>query len=253
MSYISQTISDYKDRFQDLRNYILYSLGYPVVRVELTDEFLSIAIIDAVTRYYSRAAHDVNFVVVDVDDSDRTAEIPSDIKSSMIEEVVFPIEVIDAYSRGIFAGTTEDILGKFVIPQEGWHNILDNFDMVGYYLFLQRMEDFRKLVGIDQHWDITNGKIYCYPADANIEKVGIVYKAQKSDLSLETTNWIKDWALAKTKHMLGTIRGKMSAFQTAGGNIAADGDALKAEAKEEMRELTEKLNGLQKPLPFMSL
>jgi len=252
MSYISQSVADYKDRFQTIKDYILMSLGYPVVRVEVTDDILAMAIMDAITRYYDRAAHDLNIEIVTVG-ANNIVTIPSTIKPSMIENVVFPSSVMDSWTRGMFVTGTEDIFGKYVIPQQSWTNILDNFDMVGYYLFLQRMEDFTKLVGIDRHWEIINGDIYLYPADATINEVGLLYKATKSDESLETTNWVKDWALAKTKYTLGIIRRKMSGFQTAGGNIAADGEALVSEAREEMAALKESLNLSQKPLPFIQI
>ena len=252
MSYISQHIDDYNDRFADTREYILYSLGWPVVEVHLTNEHLSMAIMDAVSKYYDRAASDLTITVADVEPGNEVT-IPSTIKGSKIENVIFPGEVIDNFARGMFVAGTEDAFGKYVIPQQSWTNILDNFDMVGYYMFLRRMEDFKKLVGIDRHWDIVNGKIQVYPATASITKIGIVSKAEFSDESLETSEWVKEWSLAKAKHVLGTIRSRMSGFTVAGGNIATDGEAMRTEANEEMNQLKEKLANLQKPLPFMQI
>jgi len=248
MPYISQNTADYENRFATVREYVLFNLGYPVVRVELTEKHLTIAIIDAITKYYDRAAHDFASEKISVND-DGTVDIPADVKSSMIQDVVFPMSTIDSYSKNIFA--LEDVVGYEVIPMQDWSSILSDFDMAGYYMYLKHLEDFKKIAGIDRHWDITNGKIYLYPADAAYTEVGIIYKAVKDDSSYETSTWIKEWALARSKYMLGTIRRKMSGFQTAGGNIAADGEALVSEAQERMRELSEQLNQLQKPLPFL--
>lgn len=250
MSYISQNVNDYTNRFANLRMHILYSLGYPLTRVELTEQHIDIAIIDALTRYYDRAAYDLDMRIVPVG-ADNVVPIPQDINPIKIENVIFNASVVDSFTRGMFVAGTEDALGKYVLPQYSWNNLLDQFDMVGYYLFLKRMEDFKDLVGIERHWEILNGKIYLFPVDAELEQIGIVYRRVESDTEVETNVWIKDWALAKAKHMLGTIRSKMSGFTTAGGNIAADGDALKTEAKEEMTALLEQLNGLQKPLPLL--
>lgn len=251
MSYISQKIGDYDTRYTDLKNHILMSLGWPVVRIELTDNHINLAIIDAITRYYDRAAHDLDMRVVEVNHNDNTVTVPEDIRISRIENVVFPLELVDTFARGMMVTGTEDALGKYIIPSPTWNKVLEGFDMIGYYMFLMKLEDFKKIVGMDRHWDMVNEKIHLYPADFDYTEVGIVYKSVKSDIDYENTVWIKDWALAKAKHMLGSIRAKMSGFQTAGGNISADGEALKTEAKEEMAALETKLDQLQKPLPFM--
>lgn len=252
MSYISQSIGDYANRFNNVRDYILYNLGYPVVRVELTQEHLSMAIIDAVTRYYDRAAMDLTCLNVDVN-ANNTVDIPESIKPTMIENIIFEVNLIDGFSKGMFVSGTEDAMGKYVMPFQTWQGILDNFDMIGYYMFLQRLEDFKKMLGIDRTWEIMNDKIYLYPSEIRFNRIGIVYKGNLSDEVLETEYWIKEYAYAKAKFMLGTIRSKMSGFQTAGGNIAADGSELKSEAKEEMSKLLEDLNGLQRPLPFLQV
>lgn len=252
MSYVTQTVSEYANRYANLKDRILLSLGYPVVRVELTDQHIQLAILDAITRYYDRAGHDLKMVVVSVSDHvNNYVTIPDDISPTKIEQVVFEQEIMDSFARGMFVTGTEDALARYIIPTPTWNNLLENFDMIGYYMFLQRLEDFKKLVGIDRFWEIQDGKIYLFPADFSYNQVGIVYKNVYSDTEYENTIWIQDWAVAKAKHMLGTIRGKMSGFQTAGGNISADGEALKTEAKEEMLALEEKLNQLQRPLPIM--
>jgi hypothetical protein len=250
MSYISQSLADYNNRFKDLKDYILYSLGWPVVRVELVPEHLNLAIMDAVTLYYDKAANDVDCVIVSAI-NDGIVDIPEGIKPQMIENVIFQQNLIDGFAKGMYISGTEDALGKYVLPFQSWQTILDNFDMVGYYSYLMRLEDFKKALGIDRTWDIMNGKIYLYPRDVQHDRVGIVYKSTFSDEILETEWWIKEYSLARAKFLLGMIRRKMSGFQTAGGNIANDGADLVNEAKEEMTVLKEKLDKLQKPLPIL--
>ena len=250
--YVSQVISDYNDRFSNIKDFVLYSLGWPVIKVELTPEALNIAIMDAVTKYYDRAAMPLAMRLVTVEDGN-VVTIPTDIKPSKIENVIFPEEIVDSFSRAMMVTGTEDALGKYVIPLQSWDSLLQNFDMVGYMMFLMRLEDFKKLVGIDRTWDIANGKLHLYPVAARMQQCGIVYKDNMSDEEMESEIWVRNWALAKAKHMLGTIRSRMSGFQVGGGNIGVDGDALKAEAKEEMGALEEELRGLQKPLPIMQI
>jgi hypothetical protein len=52
--YISQNVKFkiYQNRFENIKNYILYNLGYPVIRVELTEQHFLLSIIEAVGLFY---------------------------------------------------------------------------------------------------------------------------------------------------------------------------------------------------------
>jgi hypothetical protein len=54
-------------------------------------------------------------------------------------------------------------------------------------------------------------------------------------------NWVKDWATAKTKKVLGLTRSK---YRAGGLNFETDGTELSQEANEEIRELKEQLKTL---------
>jgi len=63
-----------------------------------------------------------------------------------------------------------------------------------------------------------------------------------SDSYFFTIDWIYDFATAECKEILGTIRRKFANFGSIGNQgISLDGDTLVSEAKEEKRELEEKL------------
>lgn len=254
MSYVNQNVNapEYTGKFQTTKDYILYSLGWPLIRVELEDSHLTLAIVEAVTLWYKRSGL-VNYSVEVVTPNENIVDIPDGLNPNTIKDVLFNPGLMDSFSRGLVMAGDEDVLGKYVFPQHSFNNLLDNFDMVGYYLFTQRLEDFRKLVGIDRTWEILNKQIALYPAGASFDKVGIVYRAVPEDIALESEEWIKRYALAKAKHMLATVRGKLSGFDVTGGNIGADADTLRSEAKEEMAELKEELNLQQMPLPFMAV
>ena len=256
MSYVDQSVdsSQWQDKFDTIREYILLSLGWPMVRVELEDRHITLAIIEAVTKWYKKSGT-VEYACRTVAPTGTTGNevlIPADIRPVTIRDVIFMPELVDTFSRGLITSGDEDDLGRYVFPVQGWMNILDNFDMVGYYLFTQKLEDFRKMLGIDKMWEIVGGKkIILYPAGARFTMVGILYRELPGDEEIETEQWIKEWALAKAKHMLGTVRSKMSGFQVAGGNVSADADSLKSEAKEEMALLNAELDSYQRPLPIM--
>ena len=49
--------------------------------------------------------------------------------------------------------------------------------------------------------------------------------------------WIKDYTLAKCKYMLGEARSKFATIAGPQGGSTLNGDALKAEAQQEMEKL----------------
>lgn len=249
MSYVEQRVDgpSYTGKFQPIKDYILFSLGYPLVRIELEDRHLTLAIIDAITLWYKKAGT-IEYSYRKVIPNGNIVTIPADIRPVTIKDVLFQPTLVDSFNRGLIMSGDEDVLGKYVFPQQSFNNLLDNFDMVGYFMFTQRLEDFKKIVGIDRFWDIMNGQIMLYPAEASFSEVAIVYRALPEEIEINSEQWIKEYALAKAKHMLATVRGKMTGFQAAGGNLAGDADTLRSEAKEEMQNLRQELDGLQRPL-----
>jgi hypothetical protein len=251
MSYIIQDndLSTFTTRFKNLREYIILSLGGEIVRVEMSDRHLNMAIQDALIRYFERAVHPTKVEVVTA--VNNIAVIPTTINPMFIENVIFETNMTDTLSKGLFFNGNSEELQSYVLPYSSFTNFLDNFDMANYYMYLSRLEDFRKMVGVDRLWDIIGEEIHLYPKQLTYNNIGIVYKAVKSDREYENTTWIRDWALAKAKHTLGTIRAKMSGFSvSSGGNLGADAESLKSEAVTEMADLMTKLDLLQGPLGF---
>ena len=240
-------------KFGATKEYVLMSLGWPLVRVELTEKHIITAIIDALQLWHRYAATNTYVTRILYVEQGNVVTIPSDINPDMLMDVILPLGTFDAMLRGL--GTIELAEGgySYAIAGSGAPNLMDNFDMVGYWMYLQRLEDLKKVMGIDPSWDIVNGKINLYPIKTTYDRVCALYKAVASEAMSEAEQWIRDYALAKAKHMLGTVRAKMSGFQITGGNLAADADSLKSEGKEEMTALREDLMKKQQPLPLMQI
>lgn len=60
--------------------------------------------------------------------------------------------------------------------------------------------------------------------------------------------WLKQWALADAKYILGRKRGKFKSLPTAGGERSLDGEDLISESKEEKERLEEKILDVQGPV-----
>lgn len=253
MSFINQNpeATEYENLFTNVKNYILHSLGYPVVRVELTNSQLIQCIIHAVSKYQEYAAED--YAVRIASPSGNEVTIPDDINKRYISDVIFSGSFMDSFTKGFAMGGYEQVLGG-VIPlgQYGFsrsNNILSNFQLTEYYMYLQKMEDFKKIVGIKKHFEIIGDTIYLFPAGQSFPTVGILYKDTLSEEEVEQITWIKDYALARAKMILGTIYAKMSALSSTGANVV--NSDLKAEGRAEATQLEEDLMLMQRPLPFM--
>ena len=57
-------------------------------------------------------------------------------------------------------------------------------------------------------------------------------------------NWIRNYALALSKEVLGNIRSKFGSIPIPGNDVTLNGDALLAQAKEEQKELKEELSSI---------
>lgn len=253
MAYINQDVNadEYTNHYVNLKNYILLNLGYPLIRVELTEEHIRAAIIDALTMYHRYATVDYKFIHVTI--MENPFDIPAGINKEVIVDILFPSSFFDSLGAGIAAG---GFIGEFegtVIPvfnQQGILNIFTQFNLPLYYTYLQRLEDIKKIVGIDKMWEILDDKIYLFPINMPVSDVGILYKGTLTESEAEEQIWIKRYALACAKQMLGTIRSKFSGITAAGANLAADGEALKSEATSEKEKLETELKGMQRPLPI---
>lgn len=255
--FVNQDIGDeyYNNKYRVLKNYILYNLGYPLIRIELTEEHLLTAIIDAVTMYNRYAAIDYSYINLEV--TENPFDVPYGVNKETIVDVFVPAGFFDNIGAGLVTG---GFVGEFegtIIPifgqKSGLLDVLGKFDLSMYYMYLQKLEDIKKIIGIDRMWAIINNKIEVYPKSSLLTNVGIIYKGKLTDSEAEEQEWIKKYALAKAKLMLGTIRSKFSGINAAGINIAADGEALKSEAKEEIDKLEERLWGMQMPMPIMQV
>lgn len=261
--YINQDINNYINRFNNLRSWILYNLGYPLIRVELTQEHLTMAILDAITVYHKYMAIDYNFITVPA--TENPMDIPNDplsnpigpINKEMIVDIIYPASFFDSLGAGLVAG---GYVGEFegsVLPifgyADGMLNVIKNFDLTKYYAYLQKLEDIKHIVGLEKVWEIVNNKIQIFPTHIQLEYIGILYKGRLTDAEIEEQDWIKKYALARAKIILGTIRSKLSGINAANMNLGADGEALKSEGKEEITALEEFIRQSGRPMPFLQI
>ena len=272
----------YKSGFSNIKNYILYNLGYPVVRVELTEEQIITCIIDSLTLF-TKYCGEIEYKLITVNTLGiNYVEIPDDpdyqsfptpdpdpfnpappvnqtavkLRHTSIVDVVFTATTLDRLGKALMTGGLAGGFEDYSLPLNsylsGGSSYVSDFDITSYYLYMQKLEDFKKTLGLKQMWEILNNKIYLYPADyAWDDPIGILYKPAVTEEYAEQEEWIKEYALAKAKVILGRIRSKLSGFNSGGMNIAADGESLISEGREDIATLKEQLMSMSPVMPFI--
>ena len=237
----------YERYFKNIRDRILFKLGYPVIRVELVAEQLNTCILEAVKKYYEYAALEYGFRVVP--SGNGFAEIPEDIHPKRIVDVIFELDG-DVFSFGSF-GDMAQVGWAYQLPS--YNDFIQDFEISKYYLYVQQIEDLKKVLAINRNWVISNGRIELFPKENDTSDIGILYGEVPTLKEVENEEWIHDYALAQAKQVLGEIREKLASSSGAGGNLALNGSQLKAEGKAMEDQLRESLMKRQRPLPIMQL
>jgi len=235
----------------NLKSYVLRQLGWPLIRVEITEEQLTDAILDAIQLYHEYAAMEYELRVIPVIGS--VSQLPDDINSKFISEVIFERSYFDSISAAMGASDSmADLGGVMSLDQlSGGTSAVANFDIAQYYMYMQQLEDFKKTVGLQQTWRIFGREIHLYPAARTFSRIGIVYKPMMSEAEAEQSQWIKKYSVAGAMMIVGRIRSKLSGFSSTGATISADGEAMKSEARTELDKLELALQGMGMPMPIM--
>lgn len=248
--------TSYKDSYwqspnwNDLREYILMSLGWPIIKVELTEEQLNSAIHSALIKYHDYSPLELNVTVATINDGG-WVDIPDSVPIRLIRDVIFQVQGTSNFNA------TFDVLTSFASNESGIGvNIyqFNQFDVSAYAAMFKQLEDIKRTLGIDKHWEILNGKIKVYPSRLMTDsytKIGILHGDIVIPEELETSGFMREYSTAKAKTMLGMVRRKFSGFSFAGGGGTSDGAELISEGKEEMEKLLEnRKNDIRPPEIF---
>lgn len=260
MAKISQDIQSpeyYGAAFKNIKEYILTSLGYPVIKVELTEEMLNNAILEAARLFYDYEATYTKLVMLTIDASTNTCVIPSEIDYDDIKDVI--IDTKNNISSG--AGVGNELSGLLTLGASTYsipsffHDFVANFDLVNYYLYVQYLEDYKKIMGIQINWQIIDDKVHLFPKNFQFQRAAILMNDFPKLELLEQESWVQEYALAKSMHTLGVIRSRISGMQMSGGMTSgASADMMFNEGRDKMKELKEELKTLRRsPLPFLQV
>jgi hypothetical protein len=218
-------------------------LGAPMVKIELTDQNLDLAVDQAMKIFEEYAPREFfDYYVFPTVPGKSVYEMPPDV--GYIRNVFYR-------KTAQFAFTAHDLNGA--IPVEyfypgGAYNSLQGglidpvqpmWGRMGeWVLYSQYSQMFSNISSSIGGWEFLGGydKIKLYPVPCTVNYVIVHYIQKCKDWSC-TNQFIMEYALALTKIMLGRVRTRIRNPPGPNGGVQLDGDQLLQEGKEEKEKL----------------
>jgi len=223
-------------------------LGHPMVKVEVTQAVLDLAIDEAVKRFsqwvpggevlsiFPAEAGKTRYNLLDI--------IPDYIQ---VRDVIYNASVTDNLLTSFLGGVTTDFsFGSNQISY--FHGTYST--MVDYTLWNMYNEMYLRTIGREGTWSTIGNELILAPAPSQGVQVGVIYTSMLVDFEIRRDEWCKEWALSEVMFALGAARGKYSSLPGPRGDITMDGDRLLGDAKEKQVELRERLNEYMDPIIF---
>ena len=225
---------------QEVFDYISTMLGGGMVDVELDPQHYEIALTKSLTKFRQRSDNSVEesymFLPTVIDQN--TYILPKEV-----------VEVRKLFRRSIGSRTGGGDGGTLFEPfNMAYTNtyLLSSSNMGGlatYEMFAGYQELVGRMFGsfIEFKWNTTTKELMLLQRPRAEEELLLYCYNYRPDSELLNdylaVQWIKDYALATCKMMLGEARSKFATIAGPQGGSTLNGDALKAEAQAEMEKL----------------
>jgi hypothetical protein len=223
-----------KYNVQELRSYVRSELGSGLFQVELTDEQINNSITDALLLYGSRVP-----------------VIWSRIIPISPECRMYPLKHDAGYGVFDMEFITDDVrpASVFYMGLLGDQVPLNSVMLADYDTFLRYRKTMMRATSVLPQWDYleTENALMIYAPVFNLQACYFWHMPRKlSQVRLEHQRWIRNYSLAQSKLQLGKTRSKFQGVLPGPAqNLTLNGEALQAEAREEIKELEEYLLSIQ--------
>jgi len=231
------SIEELNPFYREILDFILARLGYPVVKVELTPFQIKTAIDEAVQRMsYHAPMWSKQYAVFQTVAGQNLYELPQFIADNLTY-VVYKKTLLSIQAQ---AGTLE--FDYFIKYFQDAH-LFSDFSVGEFYILQMHLEMVRKILSQEGAWDVLNNRILQLTPTPVVDDYCILeYRALDANtIHPAYKSWIKRFALACAKEILGQIRSKFKSLPGPGGGAQLNGDALIEQATKEKEMLLEEL------------
>jgi hypothetical protein len=226
--------------YNAIKNFVMRRLGYPRVKVYMAEEQVDDCIWLSINRYFEFKDVKVMTTYISGNSGQASYDVPAGIVPEFIHEVIYkPSDPLLSLT-----GVMQDVYILYYLQNAGGAS---NF-IVDYWMTLASYEEYVRVLGNQPHWEYLNEQIHLDPIPSVPFTLGIRYSELPDETVIENTRWIREYSLAQAKLVEGEIRSKFSSFTAGSGEISLNGDALKAEATQDIQKLEDELFSKQIPL-----
>jgi len=244
---------------EEIREYILYMLGAPSLRLELDEQAIDFCVNQALRVMEEYAPSDYfSYYTYMTTPGKSVYELPPDVGY---------VRSVEYKNMGTFSFTSSDLGGSIPIEYfypgggdyAGMNGGLVNpiqpiWGQAGQWTLYKQYESmYSKLSSNIGGWEYVGGHrhIKLFPIPCGATRVAVKYIQRCKDWE-DVTHIMSEGALSYAKEILGRIRGRIKNPPGPNGGIQLDGDQLIMEAKEERQKWMEDMNNRWgDPLPIM--
>ena len=225
---------------QSVVDYIRTMLGDGLIDVELDAAHYNVAIDRAFAKYRQKSANST-------EESFAFLTLEQDVNEYTLSQEV--VEVRDVFRRSIGSrtggGDTGSLFEPFNLAYTNTY-LLSSSNMGGlatYYAFASYQKQVGKMFGsyIQFTWNPASKKLTIMQRPRGEETVMLWLYNYKPDFTILADPyagiWIKDYALAQAKYILGEAREKFQTIASPNGGTQLNGSALKTEAAAALEKL----------------
>ena len=228
---------------QEMINEVMLILGHPMIDIELSPEHYELILNLSFDKWRQLSSNSVEerIAVLDLITDQNEYYLP--------EEVINVRQIFRRGVTGTASGTGAyfDPFGAAFAAQFTIAGLGNAGDLTTYELF----RDFESVIGrmfganLMFMWHPTIHRLDIQRHITGPESVVMWVEVKRTDeLALQDTysrSWLRDYAVARAKIMLGDIRGKYSSLAGPQGGISLNGDSIKNEGIQEAQRLEAEL------------
>lgn len=231
---------------QEIFDWIKNSLGDGIIDVELDPKHYQTALERSINRYRQRSSNSVeeSYAFLELKENQNKYILPDEIIN--VREI--SRRTVGSRTEGGQGGT---LFEPFNLAYTNTYLLRAGATggLATYYMFASYQELVGKMFGsfIQFHYDnATKTLTITQRPRADSETVVLHCDNYRPDITLfkdiYAKPWIRQYALAVCKTMLGEARGKFNTIAGPQGGTTLNGDALKAEGFAEMERLDQEIN-----------
>jgi len=236
--------TDLNKQRQEVFNYIGLRLGSGIVDIELDQAHYEMCLDRAVSTYRQRASNSTeeSYVWLELTEGENIYTLPREVT-----------EVRQIFRRGfgMINGQGASSFDPFGASMSNyWLGSINQGSggLFTYHLAINQLQQAERMFGgyINFQWNPSTKKITLV---RNVHHTGEVVLLWCYNLrpemellnDLQVSQWLKDFSTAAAKEIIGQARSKFQTIAGPQGGTSLNGDAMKAEAKDEMDKLIEDL------------